>query len=349
MKSLNARPHLLKQANLSLIRRAIKNKGTATRAEIAEETKISSTTVRSLLSEMMENGEIESIGYDKSSGGRKAERYRFQPDRYYGAAVCIMDKQVYGLLVNICGEIAETTKLEVLDGNFEAVIFSFLDDLIPQREIKSIGIGVPGVVEGGTYWRMNEQNELLRLEIGDTVAKRYRIPVILENDLNATVIGVERCYEKKFPCEKPENINMAYLYFEKGCVSAGFIAGGKVVRGCNNSAGELSLLPLEEGKVLEECISEASEDVQYTNLVIKVISWICAILNPQYVVLGGPNLRRDCIGRINDGLFALLPKNMFAEILYSSDMRQDYLSGMAYLTARGMFDEVQFRKEFPCL
>lgn len=73
MDTLTARPRLLKQANLSQIRRVIKRRGTATRAEIAGETQISSTTVRSLLAEMMENGEIESIGHDKSSGGRKAD------------------------------------------------------------------------------------------------------------------------------------------------------------------------------------------------------------------------------------------------------------------------------------
>ena len=71
MDTLTARPRLLKQANLSLIRRVIKNRGTATRAEIAGETQISSTTVRSLLAEMLENGEIESIGYDESVGERQ--------------------------------------------------------------------------------------------------------------------------------------------------------------------------------------------------------------------------------------------------------------------------------------
>lgn len=43
MNQLTARPKLLKQANLTLIRKVIKAKGTATRAEIAMETKISST------------------------------------------------------------------------------------------------------------------------------------------------------------------------------------------------------------------------------------------------------------------------------------------------------------------
>lgn len=94
MDTLTARPRVLKQANLSHIRKVLKAKGTATRAEIAYETKISSTTVRSLLSEMMQNGEIESVGYDESSGGRKAERYGFRPNRYYGAAFCITGDRI---------------------------------------------------------------------------------------------------------------------------------------------------------------------------------------------------------------------------------------------------------------
>ena len=56
MDTLNGRPKLLKQANLSLIRKVITAEGTATRAEIARKTNISSTTVRSLLAEMLENG-----------------------------------------------------------------------------------------------------------------------------------------------------------------------------------------------------------------------------------------------------------------------------------------------------
>ena len=103
MDTLTARPRVLKQANLSLIRKVLKAKGTATRAEIAYETKISSTTVRSLLSEMMQNGEIESVGYDESSGGRKAERYGFRPNRYYGCLLYTSNKGYSFVLIRPCG------------------------------------------------------------------------------------------------------------------------------------------------------------------------------------------------------------------------------------------------------
>lgn len=348
MDTLTARPQLLKQANLSLIRRVIKNSGTATRSEITVETQISSTTVRALLAEMMENGEIESIGHDDSSGGRKAERYRFKPDKYHGAAICMTGNQMHGLLVNICGEILETTILEYREDDYETAITEYLDDLTVRKDIKSIGIGVPGIVEGHSFWRgVKDSDSLCRTDLGSRIADRYHLPVIMENDLNATAIGFGRCYEREFPQESPDCTNMAYLHFEKTCISAGFIAGGRVIRGFGNYAGELGLIPMEDGRRLEEWLAEADDDKQYTNLIITILCWVCAVLNPQYIVLGGPYLRRECVGPISDGFSAFLPKHMTAEILYSNDMWHDYHDGMAYLTAGNIFDDIQFIKEQP--
>ena len=346
MDSLTARPNILKQANLSLIRRAIKAKGTSTRAEIAIETRISSTTIRSLLSEMLENGEIESIGLDESSGGRKAQRYRLNPEFCYGAAFCLFEDHVVFLLVNIYGEIAEKEELKIQDGNVRQTLLSFLDDLIGKKEIKSIGLGVPGIVENGCYWKKSkEDGNMYKSDIGIFLSERYQLPVIMENDINATAIGFGRCYAKEFPEENPEDTNMAFLHFEEHCVSAGFISAGRIIRGCGNFAGELGLLPVDADRLLDECMMDPMDDVQYVNLMIKILSWVCGILNPAYIALGGPALRPDCIGAVSDGLSALLSGHMAAEILYSPDVRHDYYDGLASLTAGRIFEEIQFIRE----
>lgn len=342
MNQLTARPKLLKQANLTLIRKVIKAKGTATRAEIAMETKISSTTVRSLLNEMIQNKEIESIGYDESSGGRKAERYSLLPNRYHCAAFCISEGIVHALLVNICGEILETARLDVKNDNYEGVIFPFLDSLIKKREIKAIGLGVPGIVDGTNYWKQQPENgEFNKLTIGTSLSRRYKVPVVLENDLNATTIGFAQCYAKEFPGMNEETTNIAYLHFAEGCISAGFIAGGNVIRGFRNYAGELGLIPVENDIPLDTILTKSVSNEEYIRTITQTIVWICGILNPEYVVLSGPDLREDCVSSIDSLLFSLLPKQMTAQILYSNDVWNDYYNGLAYLTAGKMFHDVQ--------
>lgn len=346
MDTLTARPRLLKQANLSLIRNVIKNKGTVTRAEIARETQISSTTVRSLLSEMMEKGEIESVGYDESSGGRKAERYSFKADRYYSVAFCMTDHELHALLINVWGEILEVKKLDANEENLETTITSYLDVVMLKKEIKSIGLGVPGAVEGIYYWKKHlYSDKLKKINIGEKLYERYKIPIVMENDINAITIGLGRCYLKEHIHEDPQNTNMAYIQFEKGCVSAGFIAGGNVVRGSQNFAGELGLIPMENNKLLDECMYEPLDNEQYVKLAAKILYWVCGILNPQYIALSGSDLRTDCIGIICDELYTYLPKYMLAEIVYSANSWHDYHDGMAYLTSKKMFDEVSIRKE----
>lgn len=346
MDLLNARPQLLRQANLTQIRKAIIGRGNATRAEIASETGIGSTTVRTLLTELLQAGELECSGYDESSGGRKAQRYRLRPDRYHAAAFCISEQRLDALLVNVSGKVVQATTLSVQDEDYEQAIVDYLDKLTTQLEIRAIGLGVPGIVQGDGYWRKGPQGaKLCYLPVGKALAERYRLPVVLENDLNAIAIGFGRCYRQQFPQEDAAETNMAYLHFAPDCVSGGFLVGGRVVRGCSNFAGELGFVPTESGQSLDSFFATELDDPAYVRQMVSVVSWVCGILNPRYIALGGPNLRKHCIGPVGDGLAALLPNRMSAELLYAPDVWHDYHSGIAQLTASRMFDDVQFIKE----
>lgn len=340
MEPLRAIPGLLKQANLTRLRRELKNRGTATRAQLAEATGISATTVRALLEELLADGEIERAGCGASSGGRRAGRYRLAPGRYYGAAVCITGGEAHALVVDMCGAIVETVPLAVTDGDFVKLLTPFLDEVTARRQIRVIGVGVPGAADGGGFWRGEANGALRRVPLGEELARRYGVPVVLENDINATAIGFGRCYEAEFPAEDPEDTNMAYVYFQQTCVSAGLLAGGRVIRGRNCFAGELGLVPHGAGTV-DEWLAAAADAHTYTARVVEMLSWLCGLLNPQYIALGGPAFRRECLGPIGDGLTALLPGPLAPELLDAGDLWHDYHSGMAFLTAERMFSEVR--------
>lgn len=71
MENSHASPGLLKQANSSTLHRVLREKGAATRAQLAAAAGVSVTTVRALLEEMLRDGEVECTGLSASSGGRE--------------------------------------------------------------------------------------------------------------------------------------------------------------------------------------------------------------------------------------------------------------------------------------
>lgn len=339
MNNIIGKPHALKQVNLSLVRKAIKEKGSATRSEIVEATNISVTTVRTLLTEMLDNKEIIDAGYDESIGGRKAVRYELNKDRFFGVGLCTSGLSVRYIIVNICGEIQESGIFEIR-GDGVKEICEFLDELFDRTEIRSIGIGVQGVVNGLEYQKMNLEGCLEKFSIGEIVRDRYNVPVVLENDLNAITFGFGRCYLKKFPEERCEDINMAYIYFEKNCLSAGFLSEGRILRGWNNFVGELGLFPIDDDRTLESLLASELDDQKYSKIVAKLIAGICCVLNPEYVAIGGESFRKECLSLIVEYYDKTLPDKMSAEILYAEDKWRDYYEGMAYLTAEQIFSEV---------
>lgn len=338
------KPNVLKQVNLSMIRKAILEKGTATRAEIVEATNISVTTVRTLLTELQNAGELVEVGLDDSTGGRNATRYELDKERFFGVSLCLDGENVRYLTVNICGEICETGMFAA-GGDEGAAICRFLDALFGKSEIRSIGIGVPGIVNGMGYERKNAQGELEHFPIGELIHSRYGVPVVLENDINAIALGFGRCYLKSFPKERCENVNMAYIHFGTGCLSAGFLTNGKVLRGWNNFVGELGLFPMEGNQTLDDVLASPIDDVSYAKLVARLIAGICCILNPEYVALGGAAFRKGTLALITECFHDTLPTKMSAEILYADDKWHDYFEGIAYLTAGHIFDDVRLVKE----
>lgn len=337
------KPNALKQVNLSMVRKVILEKGSATRAEIVEATKISVTTVRTLLTELQNRNELVEVGFDDSIGGRKATRYKLNKDRFFGVSLCLDGEHVRYLIVNIYKEIGETGVFAT-EGDTGMAICKFLDKIFMKMEIRSIGIGVPGIVNGMGYRRKNVQGELEYHPIGEVISRRYGVPVVLENDLNAIALGFGRCYLRSFQGERCEDVNMAYIHFDTDCLSAGFLSGGRIVRGWNNFVGELGLFPMEEDKILDDVLASSIDDTAYANLVAKLIAGICCILNPEYVALGGTAFRLDCLPLITECFHGTLPSKMSAEILYAEDKWHDYFEGMAYLTAEQIFADVKLVK-----
>ncbi len=353
MNNLSAKPQIMKRVNSALIKDSLKNNGSATKAEISEITGISITTIRTLIEELLLKKEIISLGFDDSSGGRRAERYSLNLDYNNALSFYIKDDYINYAITNLLGNIIEENKVKIYSEFNEKIIEDFIDNvviesfiynIVKDRDIKAIGIGVPGVVENGTFFSGKGLNDWRKFELGDYIQKKLGIPVVLENDLNSMALGFSLNYSQSIEVLDIEKLNLVYIHFTEAGVGAGIIANGQLIRGGNNFAGELGFLPINGMGHLEKVLDNNIDDDTYVDIISQTIAILNCVTNPSFIVIGGETLRKNLIEKIRNTCEKYLANNIKPTILLSEDSERDYLTGIAYITSEFMYSDIKITK-----
>jgi len=145
----------------------------------------------------------------------------------------------------------------------------FLDQLYKligghfHKGIKGIGIAFPGIVDiyKGTLVKAPHLPTKCDLPIRKLIEKRYKVPVVIDNDVNAFLIA-----EKERPQLKKHQ-NLIAIMIGTGLGGA-IIANGKMIYGKNGYAGEFGHIVIAEGqlKTLEQNTSGA-----FTSKIAKIL------------------------------------------------------------------------------
>lgn len=136
--------------------------------------------------------------------------------------------------------LAEDTRLsgfgpEEVVRNLQASISDALA-VIPNSSVSAIGIGTPGTVDAGTGVVRHSLNLGIQLlDLRTALAGQFHCAVQVENDVNATALGLARLF--------PNHESLCYLNFGTG-LAAGFVINGKVWAGASGLAGEIGHIPL---------------------------------------------------------------------------------------------------------
>ena len=290
MKNISGQPKVLKEINKSLILKCIKDKESITRAEIVEATHISHTTVRSILKELIDNEDVVVLGLDKSSGGRRAERYKINANKNCIMVGAIEDTQIYYRVVNLQGKILIENKAPLKSQKDFNPIFEIINNCLKAyKNINKIGLTVPGIITEKGYINglgVNDWNEIcLKKEI----EAKCNIPCILENDLNAVALG--------YLNENPENSTMIYINFTSLGVGSGIIINGEIFKGYGGFAGELGVLPINDSYLNEIILGDCSDGL-YIDTIVKTIKIITSLLNPKTIIIGGNTFRYNLYDKI---------------------------------------------------
>ncbi|WP_059041444.1 ROK family transcriptional regulator [Paenibacillus rubinfantis] len=333
MTELPATPKDMKQLIHSGIRSTLLALGSATKAELSAKLGVSFPTVSKFLAEMKDTGEIAVVGMDNSSGGRRAERYEYNPEYMLGLAVFLERTESNYIVYNCRGEVKDEGRGPCLLTDAGDSLAELIEECIRRfPQIRSLAIGVPGAVNQGRIIHIPDYEALQHFDLKGALERRFGLPTAVENDMNAAVMGYSRSLDSS------DNPSLVYLYFGQNGPGAGILINGDVVRGNTFFSGEVSYVPQYEernfGQALQTRppkgpgyarVGEAGADA-----VSRLIAACTAIINPHTVVFCHDEVSVSLLNDIKAKSAQYVPAEHLPRLMMS-DWRRDYLNGLTHL------------------
>lgn len=346
----------VKEINVEMVKASLKDLGTATKAQIAEHTEISVATCGKILNELCEQGEVKEAEITSGGYGRPAKSYTYNGD--YSTIACVFAEKerhtprISVVVSNLLGQIQEEYSEDVGE-----VTYDFLKDVIGQLQgrhsnLRAVAVGIPGYVSNQVV-DLCDFVKLIGLPLQNQLQEAFpQMQILVENDMNAAAYGFYRN-----SCQNP-NTSIGFIYspieplteeelrmkgneriahnplMEYGInFGAGFVSGGKILRGSTGFAGEVSFLPMEEP--VQEKPTQVTVD-----MMAYIIGSIVPILNPGMIALTGVYFKEEEIQIIREKCLRMIRPQHMPEIIMRKDIRKDYVSGLLALALQALSTNV---------
>ncbi|MCC3372543.1 ROK family protein [Cohnella sp. REN36] len=328
----------MQKAILGGIRAALLTQGSATKAELARRLEISFPTVSKFLARMEKDGELLPLGMDDSSGGRRAMRYAYNPAHMLGLAVFLERNATSYTIFDASGEIRERGEAPGVLGEDVRRLAAHLDEIVARHpRIRAMAIGVPGAVDDGRIIHIPDYERYREVDLRGALQERFGLPVVVENDMNAAVLG----YSRRLGSSRRSSL--VYLLFGQNGPGAGILINGDVVRGSTSFSGEITFVPLYDRLTLQEALARSREadpgelGAEAVDAASRLIAAFAAILNPREVVFSRDEASDELLVRIARRSADYVPEAHLPK-LSASDWPQDYLDGLQHLALQAMIE-----------
>lgn len=237
---------------LNIIRRSTE----ISRADISRLTGLNIVTVSNYINTYVKKNLVHEVGLDVSTGGRRPELVRLNPDYGYVVGVdlgpphILEDTAMTASLMDISLKQIEKEKIKKVEEPIEKFtdrVMNLIAALIkksnvPKEKILGIGLGIWGVLDryNGTVRYTPEGGKAISyIELQEKIEKKFKLPAIVEHDAMVAALG-----EKWAGIGlEPGVENILFICSDS---SAGIIIRGELYYGASKSAGELNINPPNE-------------------------------------------------------------------------------------------------------
>jgi predicted NBD/HSP70 family sugar kinase len=226
-------------------------------------------SITKAINELIKEGFVVEEGYAPSSGGRRPLMYNINAKAMYILAVAMDQLSARLQLIDLQNNpVADMATVDIKLLNNEDALPTLIGSLndyvaesgIPKNKIAGIGIGMPGfinAVEGINYTYLDAGGQSL----SDYISQKTGIATYIDNDSSLIALA-----EQKFGIAKTQQevmvINLGWG------IGLGMIIDGKIFRGYNGFAGELSHIPLSDDGALCTCGKRGCLEAEASMLVV---------------------------------------------------------------------------------
>ena len=252
----------IKRHNIESLLTMLERRQPVTRTELARLTEMSSASVTRFVSALTSLGLVKEVSLTDTAGrGRKAINLQTAPDGMYtlgchfdprSLRMCLMD---FSNRVRSASEIPLSDK-DLMPDRLAALARQQLPNLMPANpeRLRCAGVSVSGRIDVDTG-RIGASRAFgwSDVDIVMPFSEALGLPVLVENDVRACLT-----WESMRLGLRDEDKDAAYLYLGRAGIGFACTVGGRLVRGLNNSAGEIEDVYLNLNECLYEHLMENS-------------------------------------------------------------------------------------------
>jgi predicted NBD/HSP70 family sugar kinase len=350
-------PRISRQFSQRAVMEAIVQGGPISRASIAKLTGLSKQTISEIVRDLEDGGWVRETGRTSGHVGRTAVTYELVVDAAFIVAVDLGGTKVRVAVTDLAGQIVVEDAAPT-DPRGGGHLVSQIADMalsaaakaaVPRAKLRLAVVGVPGAPDNRTGRVLLAPNirDFDSMDVLEAFRRALGFDVVLENDVNLAALG------ESWQGQGQGIDNLAYVALGTG-IGSGLILGGHLVRGAASAAGEMGFLPIgtdpfdpeslrvgayeravathgiieryeaaagrkiDVPAIFERAAAAGFVDGGNGRQVACGIAAICAIANPQLVILGGSiGLRPEILERARHFLPQCFP---YPVDLVSSDL-----------------------------
>lgn len=312
---------MIKELNKKLVRDWLSKVHEATIYELSQVTGLSVVTVKSLLVELIGQGEAREGETVPSNGGRPSTLYIYNEN--YRQALVIYGCQkndgnlMHLCVVNLCGECVYREEAYIQDVQIDS-FSDYIDKAMRQYpSVGTIGFGLPGV-EDEDVIISNDYCGLVGDAFMEYYKQKYGLPVIFVNDVNAAVKGY-------FSSRADDSVCIVGMYFPRIYPpGAGMMINGEIYTGAHQFAGEIGhLLPGVDWKQINYADGQAVAEA-----VAALLAIYCRIVAPSQFILYGDFFIETDAKAIQIQTQRLLKEKHKVQVCVSAEFEKDFERGM---------------------